>query len=205
MTDLGLINDEEVQVHRDVLEIFQTKLETLKKYSVMLCQDDYESWKTSQFNRRGGKPLLVDQADYLTQHIFFDDNAGEDFGSCVDVRDMITGKPLNYQKVNDMYVVKVQPHKALLENDYFIKAIENAEALRDEEIQRFEAGLEDNESSREDASQLQQTSQMSKKGETEWEKMQKLPDADYLMRTVLPVLYQGMRVVDLERPAAPLE
>lgn len=30
-------------------------------------------------------------------------------------------------------------------------------------------------------------------------------DADYLMRTVLPVLYQGMRVIDLERPAAPLE
>ena len=32
-----------------------------------------------------------------------------------------------------------------------------------------------------------------------------MSDADYLMRTVLPVLYQGMRVVDLERPAAPLE
>ena len=30
-------------------------------------------------------------------------------------------------------------------------------------------------------------------------------DAEYLMRTVLPVLYQGMRVVDLERPNAPLE
>ena len=32
-----------------------------------------------------------------------------------------------------------------------------------------------------------------------------MPDADYLMRTVLPVLYMGMRVVDLERPNAPLE
>ena len=32
-----------------------------------------------------------------------------------------------------------------------------------------------------------------------------MPDADYLMRTILPVLYQGMKVVDLERPAAPLE
>lgn len=30
-------------------------------------------------------------------------------------------------------------------------------------------------------------------------------DADYLMRTVLPILYQGMRVIDLERPSAPLE
>lgn len=41
--------------------------------------------------------------------------------------------------------------------------------------------------------------------ETEWEKIQRMSDAEYLMRTVLPVLYQGMRVVDLERPAAPLE
>ena len=41
--------------------------------------------------------------------------------------------------------------------------------------------------------------------ETEWEKIQRMNDAEYLMRTVLPVLYQGMRVVDLERPAAPLE
>ena len=41
--------------------------------------------------------------------------------------------------------------------------------------------------------------------ETEWEKIQKMNDADYLMRTVLPVLYQGMRIVYLERPSAPLE
>ena len=41
--------------------------------------------------------------------------------------------------------------------------------------------------------------------ETEWERIQKMNDADYLMRTVLPVLYQGMKVVDLERPSAPLE
>lgn len=41
--------------------------------------------------------------------------------------------------------------------------------------------------------------------ETEWERIQNLPDAEYLMRTVLPVLYQGMSIVDLERPSAPLE
>ena len=41
--------------------------------------------------------------------------------------------------------------------------------------------------------------------ESDWEKLQKLPDAEYLQKTVLPVLYQGMRVCDLERPNAPLE
>lgn len=42
-----------------------------------------------------------------------------------------------------MYVIKVHPTKALLEMDYFIKSIENAESKRDEEIQRAEAGIED--------------------------------------------------------------
>jgi protein dpy-30 len=40
---------------------------------------------------------------------------------------------------------------------------------------------------------------------TEWERLQEMPDSEYLMRTVLPVLYQGMSIVDLERPSAPLE
>jgi len=30
-------------------------------------------------------------------------------------------------------------------------------------------------------------------------------DSEYLLRTVLPVLYQGMTVLDLQRPEAPLE
>lgn len=63
---------------------------------------------------------MVDQADYNTQHIFFDDNAGQD--QCyVDVRDVATGEQLPYQKFIDMYVVRVHPHRALLESDYFVK------------------------------------------------------------------------------------
>jgi hypothetical protein len=87
-----------------------------------------------------------------------------------------------------------------MEMDYFIKMIEQAETKRDEEINRAEAGIEDEE--QQNQSILGGASQQE---ESEWEQIQKLPDADYLMRTVLPVLYQGMRVVDFERPAAPLE
>merc|ERR1712110_177110 len=101
----------------------------------------------------------------------------------------------------DMYVVKAQPARAILESDYFIKMIETAEARRDEEIQRVEAGIEE-----ETKTKIGVTSAGSVDGgETEWEKIQNLPDAEYLMRTILPVLYQGMKTVDLERPAAPLE
>jgi hypothetical protein len=43
-----------------------------------------------------------------------------------------------------MYVIKVEPHRAILEPDYFIKMIENAEQLREEEIERVEAGIDVN-------------------------------------------------------------
>jgi ABC-type proline/glycine betaine transport system substrate-binding protein len=50
-------------------------LEALKKYSSMAVQDDYNGWKDNEFSNEVAKLLLVDQADYNTQHIFFDDNA----------------------------------------------------------------------------------------------------------------------------------
>lgn len=114
---------------------------------------------------------------------------------------MITGEQLPYKKFMDMYVVKVQPHRAILEGDYFIKMIEVAEAKRDEEIRRVEAGIDDEDFGEQPKSKVPGALPEP----TEWEKIQKLSDADYLMRTVLPVLYQGMRVIDLERPGAPLE
>ena len=43
------------------------------------------------------------------------------------------------------YVMQVEPHRAILEADYFIKLIEEAERNRDEEIERIELGIEDDE------------------------------------------------------------
>lgn len=37
--------------------------------------------------------------------------------------------------------MKVEPHRAILESDYFIKMIEEAEQARDEEIEKCEAGV----------------------------------------------------------------
>lgn len=82
-----------------------------------------------------------------------------------------------------MYVVKVHPHRAITESDYFIKEIEKCEAKRDEEIAKVEAGIDDEDPLPRHIS----NSKMDE--ETEWEKLQQLPDAEYLMRTVLPVLY----------------
>ena len=80
-----------------------------------------------------------------------------------------------------------------MEPDYFIKQIEIAEQNRDEEIERVEAGIEEHDEA------------VDPNLENEWEKLQKLPNDEYLMKTVLPVLYQGMKIVDQQRPVAPLE
>jgi hypothetical protein len=68
---------DEVNVINDSIGQHQTILETLKKFSSMAIQDDYCHYKLNDFHREVGKLLLIDQSDYNTQHIFFDDNANE--------------------------------------------------------------------------------------------------------------------------------
>jgi len=57
------------------------------------------------------------------------------------VRDVITGEKLPFEQVIDMYVVRVHPHRAILEPDYFVKLIETAVAKRDAEIRQAEETL----------------------------------------------------------------
>lgn len=66
-----------MNVYRDPIDQYVAILETLKKRSTMAIQDDFEPWKKSGFTNLAGKLLLIDQADYGTLNIFFDDNAGE--------------------------------------------------------------------------------------------------------------------------------
>lgn len=187
--EINQIDPDEHTLTRDHLDIHQTILEVLKKYAVMGIQEDFPAYRASGWSSRMGKLLTVDQADYQTQHIFFDDNADDGADCIVDVRDVVTGEKLPFEQVIDMYVVKVHPHRAILEPDYFVKLIETAVAKRDAEIRQAEQAMP-----------LEVPA-----GESEWEQLQRMPDTDYLMRTVLPVLYQGMRLVDQERPSAPLE
>jgi Dpy-30 motif len=112
------------------------------------------------------------------------------------VLDAISGAPISFKKFINKYVMKVESHKAILEPDYFIKLIETAENKRTEEIDKIESGGLDSD----EEVQQKATAQFQ-----EWDKLQRASNEEYLMRTILPVLYQGMKVVDLERPEAPLE
>lgn len=176
---------EDCNLISDPIKQFQHILETLKKRSTMSIAEDYLHYKENDWHREVGKLLLIDQADYQTQHIFFDDNARVDDDCIVDVRDVITQEILPYKKFINRYVVQVEPHRAILETDYFVKQIEQAERSRDEEIERIEAGIPD-----EDDEEKEEPE------DNEWQKLQELPNEEYLMKTVLPILYQGMRIVD---------
>ena len=59
------------------------------------------------------------------------------------MRDFVTKEILPYKKFINRYVVRAEPHRAILETDYFLKQIELCERSRDEEIERVEAGIPD--------------------------------------------------------------
>lgn len=80
----------------------------------------------------------------------------------------------------DLYVCKVHPHRAILEPEYFIKMIEQIEENRSEEIARMEEGIDE---------EVKTNTVVDDSENTEWEKLQKMNNSDYLMKTVLPVLY----------------
>ena len=68
---------EDYTMVEDPIQQYITIMETLKKRSTMAINEDYENWKDNDFHREVAKLLLIDQGDYNTQHIFFDDNADE--------------------------------------------------------------------------------------------------------------------------------
>ena len=71
----GKAEEGSVNIVKDTIDQYVAILETLKKRSSLAIQDDKQAYL--RVGRNGGKLLLIDQADYGTQHIFFDDLAAE--------------------------------------------------------------------------------------------------------------------------------
>ena len=84
---------------------------------------------------------------------------------------MITGEKIPQRKYQDMYVIKVHPHRAILEPEYFIKKYEDADEQRDIEIQRVEAGIEEEAVAAVAKKATTMDSIIDGAQETEWEKI----------------------------------
>ena len=104
----------------------------------MLITDDKQNWAENDNHREMAKLMLIDQSDYCTHHIFFDDQADDDENGIVDGRDLITNEIISTNQMKNKYIIKVEPHRAILEPDYYCKMIETAEKNRDEEVERVE-------------------------------------------------------------------
>lgn len=79
----------------------------------------------------------------------------------MDVKDPINGMNLSYKKTNGKYVCKVDPIRVVLEPDYFIQLIEQAEKLRDKQIEKLDLGYKTEGDEEPDAPSQ----------ETEWDKI----------------------------------
>lgn len=71
--------------------------------------------------------------------------------------------------------MKVEPHRAILEPDYFIKQIEIAEQSRDDEVERVEAGITEDKQEDEPTEEAKEA-----EASNEWAELQKLPNEQYL-------------------------
>ena len=62
----SLGTDDRCQILKDPVSIYQTVLETLKKSSTMIIEEDYKSWKAYNCKSKMGKCFMIDQSDYTT-------------------------------------------------------------------------------------------------------------------------------------------
>lgn len=188
----GRLEEGTVSLLEGVQDIYVNLIESLQKNCGYAIQDDYSFWAAKKEAADAGKLLLIDDADYDSQHIFFDDNIGSG-DSIVDVRDLITGETIPFKRAINKFIVQVEPDKAILENDYFLKKIEECERRRTEEIENMEKGI------------MSQEGTIEVKKVDEWAMLQQLDSNEYLSKTVLPVIYQGLKEIDIERPKDPIK
>lgn len=159
--------------------------------------------------------MYVDPADYNTQHIFFDAKSGLGSNCRISVRDIITGCEIPFRNAINKHIAVVEPHRAVSEPDYFMKLIEMCEYAFDQEIEARESGRlttsvlevppqqEIQEANDEEEADLQYEQEDAP--QTEWDKLQSLPNDQYLVQTIMPVLYQGLKLVTTERPDCPIK
>jgi len=185
----------------DPVEAYTELMEIFKKFCAVAIREDKDQHRI----------LYVDPADYSTQHIFFDAKCGFGDECRISVQDIISGIQIPYKESINKYIALVETHRAVSETDYFMKLIEMCEYTRDQEIENRESGkleeieraFQKNQLLNNKASSVvdsQEEEDDRHEPLNEWEKLQSMPNDQYLVQTIMPVLYQGLKVVTTERP-----
>lgn len=158
--------------------------------------DDYKYWQAKDCVAEAGKLLLVDDAGGLAetkvQHIFFDGHIGKNDTHCVDVRDVVSGKPIQFSEAQDVFFHRVDLFQATTDTDYFVRAVEACELKMSKRIveSRRVAALE---------------RQAAQEGLSAAASLAPLPPKEYLYHNVIPALLPALEACQRDRPADPLE
>lgn len=113
-------------------------MESLRDSCALILKDDFEPWQKHGKKTVYGKPLIIDQSDYDTLQIFFDDNIGHNEECIVDQRDLISGEQIKIQESKgtpnttyiNQYMCQVDIIQAILKKQYFIDHINECEKIR---------------------------------------------------------------------------
>lgn len=176
-----------VAVHSDYSSIYVAMQEVLLSSASMLIVDDYNFWNSHGETGESGKLLLVDDTDYSTLQVFFDDKIGHEAAGIVDIRDVVTGESIPHAAALNKFYFKVDSYRAVTEPDYFYKSLLLCEENRTQEIYKREIGGEEESFHHEGQ-------------ETEWEELQQTNTSEYLSKVIFPVLLPGLKAVDMARP-----
>ncbi|POM68963.1 Hypothetical protein PHPALM_14808 [Phytophthora palmivora] len=115
--------DPEVKVIRGFQSIQATLDAMLQESSTLALRDYWEWWSAHAEDGQYGKLLLVDEEkDGIA--VFFDDHIEAHHSHIVDVRDVRSGAPVDFEKSRGKYLQRVEPFAAITDPDYFTSLFE---------------------------------------------------------------------------------
>lgn len=160
--------------------IYNQMNETLDKDGFMGIKEDYEFFDSNKNLFQGfrtGKLLLMDLEDKNIHQIFFDDNISNNDRCCVDVWDISKKRRVRIEDCYNKYLVEVDTLEAVLDDDYFIKALGEC------------------------VSNISNGSQISEKIQTT---LQSYDNSSFLKEKIFPTLLPAIELLDKKKPEDPL-
>lgn len=162
----------------------------LEESNTAAIVDDRGYWEAKDRDAQAGKLLLVDNvggpAETKVQHIFFDGHIQADDAHCLDVRDVVSGETIPLKEAKGVFAHRVDFYQAVIDPDYFIKAVAACEQNMSERIVE---------------------SKRVKDKEDAWldpKVLKDLPPKQYLYRTVIPALLPALEACQRDRPKDPI-
>ena len=168
-------------------EIYLSFMEKISQNSSFCILDDYSYFMNN--GKKHGKLFLIDPYDPDTLQIFFDIELDK-YPEKIDVVDVVTHKKLSKEYYLNKYVVNVEPYKAIVDINYFLKKIEECVHNRKSELLKMQS---------KDVPIIPRDQFLNFN-----EEMKNLPGDIYLEMTVLPLLQNALNMCDMIRPPDPI-